>query len=39
MEDCVRHRRQRSAVGELRDLEHVDAPPDAGDAFGLKGSE
>ena len=38
MEDCVRHGRQRPAVRELRDLEHVDAPPDCengGDAFAL----
>ena len=27
MEDCVRHRRQRPAARELRDLEHVDSPP------------
>ena len=43
MEDCVRHRRQRPAVRELRDLEHVDAPPDYGetvtDAFALGFSE
>ena len=38
MEDCVGHGRQRPAVRELRDLEHVDAPPDCengGDAFAL----
>ena len=27
LEDCVRHRGQRAAVGELGDLEHVDSPP------------
>ena len=39
MEDCVGHGRQRPAVRELRDLEHVDAPPEycetGGDAFAL----